>query len=213
MNLKCWVQKSTYLCFLADPVFTTGKLSMKNLESVVIESSKIVNLPCVNLLQVNKVDHSEILNTIFNIWLLSRFVDNKRIDKVIDAINRLNVEAVHLNIGEVGPLKLALLKKVFIFGLFTKIIFHWFLNKAQLTNMYDCFNLFVQAPKKQGPFVLIILHGMVLGIPVVNNYKSGAAVERINHRYNGILLEDTTPESIANFFLNFDKHNRCYLKK
>jgi hypothetical protein len=56
--------------------------------------------------------------------LLSRFVDNKRIDKVIDAINRLNVEAVHLNIGEVGPLKLALLKKVFIFGLFTKIIFH-----------------------------------------------------------------------------------------
>jgi hypothetical protein len=40
---------------------------MKNLESVVIESSKIVNLPCVNLLQVNKVDHSEILNTIFNI--------------------------------------------------------------------------------------------------------------------------------------------------
>ena len=46
---------------------------------------------------------------------------------------------------------------------------------------------------------------MVLGIPVVNNYKSGAAVERINHRYNGILLEDTTPESIANFFLNFDK--------
>lgn len=86
-----------------------------------------------------------------------------------------------------------------------RVIFTGYIQEVD--GMYSVMDLVVHASIEPEPFGLVITEAMAHGVPVVAS-KLGATPEIITHDYDGLLVDPTKPEELAQAILNLLQDDR-----
>ncbi|HQX44301.1 MAG TPA: glycosyltransferase [Saprospiraceae bacterium] len=160
--------------------------------------NKIVNLPYFSKIPrlyksaMEKSDKDK-----FNILVLSRLVDYKGVDIVVEAVKKLNSQNVKLYIGGVGELAETLKRKSLELNIQDQVVFCGFLNENEMIELQNKCHVFVHAAKKHEPYGLVVIDNLSMGIPVIATNVTGAAIDRIKDGFNGFIIEPNDVNSLV----------------
>jgi glycosyltransferase involved in cell wall biosynthesis len=121
------------------------------------------------------------------ILTVSRLIERKGLDTLIQAVARSRDRMLHLDIAGEGPEGPALRQLARSIGVADRVRFHGFVDRARLGKLYanaDVFTLVSLAESCS----MAMLEAMAAGLPIVAT-KVGGNVELIEHNVNGLLVE------------------------
>jgi len=184
----------------AKVIFTTGLMGINSLKKILNSEchNKIVNLPYFSKIPrlyksaMEKSDKDK-----FNILVLSRLVDYKGVDIVVEAVKKLNSQNVKLYIGGVGELAETLKRKSLELNIQDQVVFCGFLNENEMIELQNKCHVFVHAAKKHEPYGLVVIDNLSMGIPVIATNVTGAAIDRIKDGFNGFIIEPNDVNSLV----------------
>lgn len=132
---------------------------------------------------------------------LSRFVPRKNIDGVIRAVGLLTPEVgISYTVVGGGDDLPRLKSLVDDLGLQSRVHFRGRIDKADLLSSYSEADLFVLASKASARdvegFGIVFIEASAAGVPVLASLEGGAT-DAIQEGVNGLLVPDSSPESIA----------------
>ena len=165
-----------------------------------INSSKIVSIP--NAVSVNEEDvqFSGVQNEKVKVLFVGRFVDNKGISFLLEAIRLLNKEYSSIDltfeIAGSGPL----FEKYKAEYDFANCIYHGFVSDEELERLYSTCDVFLLPTLYEG-MPTVILEAMSCAKPIIAT-NVGAIPELVDSS-NGIIIEPGNSESICNAILKF----------
>ena len=163
---------------------------------------KVISLPnSFNLSEINKTNiiskktfkfTNNIPNDKYIFGFVGRLINLKGVDMLIESFNlfcKKHNNSILIIVGE-GEQKEKLKNLAIKYNLFTKIYFVGYRRDVyNWINIFDCFIL----PSKREGIPLIILEVMAMKKIVISTYVGGIP-ELIVNNYNGILLEERTPQ-------------------
>jgi glycosyltransferase involved in cell wall biosynthesis len=125
------------------------------------------------------------------ILTVSRLIERKGLDTLIQAVARSRDRMLHLDIAGEGPEGPALRRLAHSIGVANRVRFHGFVDRAQLATLYANADVFTLVSRAES-CSMAMLESMAAGLPIVAT-KVGGNVELIEHNVNGLLVE---PENI-----------------
>jgi glycosyltransferase involved in cell wall biosynthesis len=125
------------------------------------------------------------------ILTVSRLIERKGLDTLIQAVARSRDRKLHLDIAGEGPEGPALRRLARSLGVADRVRFHGFVDRAQLGCLYSSADVFTLVSRAES-CSMAMLEAMAAGLPIVAT-KVGGNVELIEHNVNGLLVE---PENI-----------------
>lgn len=136
------------------------------------------------------------------IGALGRFVPEKGMDQLIEAMTKPGMERFHLRIGGDGPERPMLEASIQRLGLQARVtLVGWVDNTADFYRHIDL----LCVPSRSESFGLVILEGWAHGVAVVATRTSGP-LEIITSGVDGVLC-DGTPDALANTLKGLSKDN------
>ncbi|MBT8606666.1 glycosyltransferase family 4 protein [Polynucleobacter paneuropaeus] len=132
------------------------------------------------------------------LFSVSRLEKTKKIDVIIEAINRLkdSESNILLLIGGVGSFRKTLERKVNELNLSKNVIFLGYLNDEDLLEVYNFSDIFIYAGNVETSGPLTILEAMACKTPVICA-ASGGPLEIISGGYNGLFFEVDNSEDLC----------------
>lgn len=134
--------------------------------------------------------------------IVSRFVEYKKIDIVINAFNELKLP---LEVVGDGPERNKLQKIAK-----NNITFSGYLSESELIKKYENCKAFVFVAEED--FGMVMAEAQAMGKPVVA-YKKGGASEIVVDKKTGILFESQTKESLMEAILNMENNYKKFNAK
>jgi glycosyltransferase involved in cell wall biosynthesis len=138
----------------------------------------------------------------------------KNVESVLHAIAQLGNELpIHYTVVGGGE-RLGELKHMAVqLGLGQKVTFRGEVSKADLLSSYRSSDLFVMASKAtrndfEG-FGIVYLEASAAGVPVVCS-REGGAVDAVQEGRNGLILDESSPEAIADGLRRFARDRASY---
>jgi glycosyltransferase involved in cell wall biosynthesis len=131
------------------------------------------------------------------VLFVGRLEEIKRVDRIIDAFQRLNPSSrsYHLYLAGKGTLKQELEEHVREKQLEKFVTFLGHVHHDELPGFYNMADTLVLPSEMEG-VPMVILEALACGTPVVAT-KVGGIPDLVTSGANGILLEDVSPEDIA----------------
>lgn len=170
-----------------------------------LEKVEIIPNGIDNYWEKNKSKH-ELNSEITNILQVSRFVNEKNIDKSIYAINKLIKEGhkVHFNIIGQGKNEKKLIKLVEKLNLNDHITFHKYVyTKEEMRNMYRKNDIFL-LPSKNETFGISYIEALSQGLPIIG-MNDGGVSGYLKQNESCLFLDDSNSDGIANAILSIIK--------
>ncbi|HFD32731.1 MAG TPA: glycosyltransferase family 1 protein [Gammaproteobacteria bacterium] len=135
----------------------------------------------------------------FKLILVSRLIERKGIQHVLQALSELNDKSIKLLIVGTGSYETHLKELGKTLGLDDTVTFHGFCLRTELPKLYnrhDCFIL----PSMAESFGIVFAEAMACGLPIIGGRTGG--VPDLIKSDNGILVEPGNIEEIKNAILN-----------
>ena len=120
------------------------------------------------------------------ILVVSRLIERKGIDLLLQAFTRLSGTAVSLDIAGDGPARQRLEHMARTYGVADRIRFHGFTARPALDSLYRQSDMFVLTSRAES-CSMALLEAMAAGLPVVAT-NVGGNPELIEHGANGLLV-------------------------
>lgn len=126
---------------------------------------------------------------------VARFIPQKGLDTLIRAFSELSsLDVALVLIGGSRDVYTSFLDTL-PEGVFSKIYFPGFMNKAKLYQYYKAADLFV-LPTHHDAWGLVINEALSCGLPVITTNRCGAGLETITPGENGFIVEHTDLEAL-----------------
>ena len=129
------------------------------------------------------------------ILTVSRLIERKGIDTLIEAIAALRIEAVSLDIAGEGPWRARLEKLARDRGIGNRVHFHGFVKHDRLARLYSQADVFV-LPSRAESCSMALLEAMGMGLPIIAT-RVGGTPELIENGENGLLTQTDDPGELA----------------
>ncbi len=129
------------------------------------------------------------------ILTVSRLIERKGIDTLIEAIAALRIETISLDIAGEGPRRARLEQLVRDRGIGNRVRFHGFVRHDRLAALYSRADVFV-LPSRAESCSMALLEAMGAGLPIIAT-QVGGTPELIEHGQNGLLTQSDDPAELA----------------
>ena len=144
---------------------------------------------------------------------VSRLIEWKGYRYIIEAAEKLIVKipnTAFLFVG-VGPQEDELRKLIMTKGLNNHIILTGWVDRKLIPSLYGIMDIYVHAAATE-PFGFVIAEAMMNGVPIIST-PTGAALDIIEHKKNGILVPEKNGEAIYSAILELNQNNLAALRR
>lgn len=155
------------------------------------------------------------------ILTVSRLIERKGLDTLIQALARSRDRMLHLDIAGEGPEGPALRQLAHSIGVAGRVRFHGFVDRVRLATLYANADVFALVSRAES-CSMAMLEAMAAGLPIVAT-KVGGNVELIEHGVNGLLVEPQNIEALESALsalaadsqrrLRFGAYNRALIEQ
>jgi phosphatidylinositol alpha-1,6-mannosyltransferase len=173
------------------------------------------NICCIPNGTYSKILNKPHFSSTLRLICVSRLIERKRIDKLIDLVKILteNEIDVTLSIIGTGDLEKELRNKSANLNLDYKITFHGYVPRELLVKYYENADVFILLSENEG-MSIACLEALGFGMPIITS-NCGGAKDIVENGYNGFIIDSNDIQSTAKIITNLfkDKSNLEFLSK
>jgi glycosyltransferase involved in cell wall biosynthesis len=211
--LRRWLRDRLLALYysLFDAFLAIGSANRRYYESLRVPSSRIFLVPYAvdneRFMRESRLSNAErlelrrasgIMDTAPVVLFASKFSARKNPDVLLRGAAILAREGLEFHVLFVGAGELEEELKSLSCSLGLKnVIFRGFVNQADLPRIYGAADIFV-LPSQNEPWGLVVNEVMCAGRPIVVSAAVGCAEDLVRHGVNGLVLDDPSPEALAN---------------